>query len=64
MNESKKMEDPEHMVDIQLISTWEAPDYMDTDKFIYTIRTDDFYKDIRNDLDAKCDTSDHSDKKN
>jgi len=48
MNESKKMEDPEHMVDIQLISTWEAPDYMDTDKFIYTIRTDDFYKNRHN----------------
>jgi len=25
--------------------------YMDTDSFIYTIKTEDFYKDIRNDLE-------------
>jgi len=27
--------------------------YMDADSFIYTIKTEDFYKDIRNDLEAK-----------
>jgi len=32
--------------------------YMDTDSFIYTIKIEDFYKDIRNDLEAKFDTSD------
>lgn len=33
--------------------------YTDTDSFIYEIRTDDFYSDIKNDLD-KFDTSDYS----
>jgi len=36
---------------------------MDTDSFIYTIKAADFYKDIRNDLEAKLDTSDHSDER-
>jgi len=31
-----------------------------TDSFTYTIKTEDFYKDIRNDLEAKFDTSDYS----
>jgi len=34
--------------------------YMNTDSFIYTIKTDDFYKDIRNDFEVKFDTSDYS----
>jgi len=33
--------------------------YMDTDSFIYTIKTEDFYKD----LEAKFDTSDYSDER-
>ncbi|XP_055858506.1 uncharacterized protein LOC129920955 isoform X1 [Episyrphus balteatus] len=33
--------------------------YMDTDSFIYKIRTDDFYNDIRNDIIDKFDTSDY-----
>jgi len=37
--------------------------YMDTDSFIYTIKIKDFYKDIRNDLEAKFDTSDYSEKR-
>jgi len=32
--------------------------YMDTDSFIYTIKTEEFYKDIEIDLEAKFDTSD------
>ena len=35
--------------------------YMDTDSFIYTIKTEDFYSDIRADVDEKFDTSDYSD---
>jgi len=34
---------------------------MDTDYFIYTINTEDFYKDIQNDVEMKFDTSDYSD---
>lgn len=34
--------------------------YMDTDSLIYTIRTNDFYKDIYNDLHLNFDTSDYS----
>jgi len=37
--------------------------YMDTDSFIYTIKTEDFFKDIQNDLEAKFDTSDFSDER-
>jgi len=37
--------------------------YMDTDSFIHTIKTEYFYKDIRNDLEAKFDTSDYSDER-
>lgn len=33
--------------------------YMDTDSFIYTINTDDFYKDIAIDIDSRFDTSDY-----
>ena len=33
--------------------------YMDTDSFIYTIKTEDFYNDIRNDIDLQYDTSDY-----
>jgi len=36
---------------------------MDTDSFIYTIKTEHFYKYIRNDLEAKFDTSDYSDER-
>jgi len=32
--------------------------YIYTDSCIYTIKTENLYKDIRNDLEAKCDTSD------
>jgi len=35
--------------------------YMDTDSFLYTIKTEDFYKDIQNDIEMKFDTSDYSD---
>ena len=31
--------------------------YMDTDSFIMNIKTDDFYKDIANDVEEKYDTS-------
>ena len=31
--------------------------YMDTDSLIYSIRTEDFYKDIANDVEARFDTS-------
>ncbi|XP_057300807.1 uncharacterized protein LOC130635490 [Hydractinia symbiolongicarpus] len=34
--------------------------YMDTDSFIYHIRTEDFYCDIANDLEARFDTSAYS----
>lgn len=34
--------------------------YMDTDSFIYTITTDDFYSDIREDVNTHFDTSDYS----
>jgi len=37
--------------------------YLDTGSFIYTIKTEDFYKDIHNDHEAKFDTSDYSDKR-
>ena len=30
--------------------------YMDTDSFIYSIKTDDFYEDIKLDIDNKFDT--------
>ena len=33
--------------------------YMDTDSFIYDIRTKDFYEDIKTDLQEKFDTSDY-----
>lgn len=33
--------------------------HMDTDSFIYTIETDDFYKDIINDIDYRFDTSEY-----
>lgn len=33
--------------------------YMDTDSFIYTIQTDDFYEDIRHDIYTKFDTSNY-----
>ena len=33
---------------------------MDTDSFIYDIKTDDFYKDIANDVEARFDTSGYS----
>ena len=31
--------------------------YMDTDSLIYSIRTEDFYKDIADDIEARFDTS-------
>ena len=31
--------------------------YMDTDSLIYDIETDDFYKDIADDVESRCDTS-------
>ena len=31
--------------------------YMDTDSFIYSIETEDFYKDIANDIESRFDTS-------
>jgi len=37
--------------------------YMDSDSFIYTIKTEDFYKGIRNDLEEKFGTSDFSDER-
>lgn len=33
--------------------------YMDTDSFVYSIKTEDYYQDIRNDLTSKFDTSDY-----
>ena len=30
---------------------------MDTDSFIFTVKTDDFFKDISNDIDKWFDTS-------
>ena len=33
--------------------------YMDTDSFIMDIKTEDFYKDIANDVEKKIDTSNH-----
>ena len=34
--------------------------YMDTDSLIYKIKTEDFYKDIANDVEARFDTSNYS----
>ena len=34
--------------------------YMDTDSFIFHIETEDFYKDISNDVDNRFDTSAYS----
>ena len=34
--------------------------YMDTDSFIFYVETEDFYKDISNDVDNKFDTSTYS----
>ncbi|KAJ8979951.1 hypothetical protein NQ317_001536 [Molorchus minor] len=34
--------------------------YMDTDSFIYTIQTEDFYNDIKNDIVTHFDTSDYN----
>lgn len=34
--------------------------YMDTDSFIYQIRTEDFYNDIKSDIPSKFDTSDYA----
>ncbi|KAI8115998.1 hypothetical protein CVS40_11867 [Lucilia cuprina] len=36
-----------------------ALNYMDIDSFIYTTETDDFYKDIINDIDSSFDTSEY-----
>ena len=33
--------------------------YMDTDSFIMNIKTEDFYKDIANDVDKRFDTSNY-----
>ena len=33
--------------------------YMDTDSLIYSIRTEDFYKDIADDIEARFDASDY-----
>ena len=33
--------------------------YMDTDSFIMYIKTEDFYKDIANDVEKRFDTSDY-----
>ena len=33
--------------------------YMDTDSFIMDIKTEDFYKDIANDVEKRFDTSNH-----
>ena len=33
--------------------------YMDTDSFVLEIETDDFYEDIKNDLEEWFDTSDY-----
>ena len=34
--------------------------YMDTDSLVYDIKTEDFYKDIANDVEARFDTSGYS----
>ena len=34
--------------------------YMDTDSFVYEIKTNDFYKDIAGDVESKFDTSGYS----
>ena len=34
--------------------------YMDTDSFIMNIKTEDFYKDIANDVEEKYDTSNYN----
>lgn len=34
--------------------------YMDTDSFIYSIRTNNFYEDIKSDIESNFDTSDYS----
>lgn len=36
--------------------------YMDTDSFIYTIETDDFYEDIKSDISDRFDTSEYPNK--
>ena len=33
--------------------------YMDTDSFIMSVKTDDFYNDIANDVEKKYDTSNY-----
>ena len=33
--------------------------YMDTDSFVMSIKTNDFYKDIANDVDKRFDTSNY-----
>lgn len=33
--------------------------YMDTDSFIYTIKTEDFYSEMKNDVISNFDTSDY-----
>ena len=33
--------------------------YMDTDSFIINIKTKDFYEDIANDVEKRCDTSNY-----
>ena len=37
--------------------------YMDTDSFVYHIKTDDFYRDIAADVEARFDTSEYSEKR-
>ena len=34
--------------------------YMDTDSFIMNVKTEDFYKDIANDVEKKYDTSNYA----
>ena len=34
--------------------------YMDTDSFVYEIETEDFYRDVANDVEKRFDTSGHS----
>ena len=36
--------------------------YMDTDSFVYDIETEDFYKDIADDVEARFDTSGYCDR--
>ena len=36
--------------------------YMDTDSFVIFVKTEDFYKDIANDVDKWCDTSNYDEK--